>query len=207
MNDLLLLVPDKNTKFVLDGLLTRHLAFHIKKLKYEIYIHPQRDPGVYRHGADFLRGFYKQYEKAIIFVDREGTGQEVKTAGEIEADIKSNAEKAGWKGRIEVIVLDPELEIWAWVQSPHLAINLGWKNFRELKVFVNSHGYWENGQAKPTRPKEAMEIALREKRIPRSSAIYKKIAETASFAHCQEPSFLKFKKTLIKWFALESDKE
>lgn len=202
MKDLIILVPDKNIKFVLDGLLPRYHSFGIRELTYDIYIHPLRDPGVFLHGAEFLRSFQTQYHKAFVFLDKEGSGQENKTSIEIEEIIKSRVETFGWRNKIEVIAFDPELEIWAWVQSPHLATHLGWENLQLLVSFIQDKGFWELGHRKPERPKEAIEAALKEKRIQRSSAIYKRIAETVSFAQCQEPSFVKFKEILINWFAI-----
>ena len=168
MKDLIILVPDKNTKFVLDGLLPRYHAFGIRQLTYDIYIHPLRDPGVFLHGAEFLRPFQRQYDKAFIFLDKEGSGQENKTTNEIVELIKSDAETMGWRNRIEVIVFDPELEVWAWVQSPHLATHLGWENLQLLVSFIHEKGFWQSGRPKPERPKEAIETALKEKRIQRS---------------------------------------
>ncbi len=199
-NDLVILVPDKNTQFVLNGLLSRTRALKIRKIQFQIYVHPERDPGVFHKGAQFLRSFHSQFEKALIFLDREGSGQEDKSAEEIENIIKTNAEKTGWRDRIEIIVFDPELEIWAWVQSPLLAKHLGWNSLKEMKSFIQEKGFWTPSNLKPQRPKEAIEAALREKRIPRSSAIYRKIAESVKFDDCVDPSFAKFKNTLQKWF-------
>jgi hypothetical protein len=53
---------------------------------------------------------------------------------------------------------------------------------------------------KPRRPKEAFEAALKEKRIQRSSAIYKQIASKASSRGCRETSFLQFQEILQRWF-------
>ena len=198
--DLVILVPDKNTQFVLNGLLSRTQSLKIREIDYQIYLHPERDPGVFHRSDQFLRPFHSEFEKALIFMDREGSGQENKSAQEIGHIVKSKVEKVGWGDKIEVIVFDPELEIWAWTKSPHLAKHLGWDNITELVSFVKAHGYWTPSNEKPERPKEAVEIALREKHIPRSSAIYKKIAETVSFESCQESSFLKFKQIMRSWF-------
>lgn len=198
--DLIVLTPDKNTQFVLRGLLSRPQAFHIQPFSYDIYVHPQRDPGVYHNAADFLRSFMNQYGHALVFLDREGSGQEGKSAKAISDEIKTNLERNGWQTRAEVIVFDPELEIWAWMNSPHLPTHLGWQNFSDLQAFVQEGGWWQANARKPRRPKEAMESALREKRIPRSSAIYEKIAATVTFRHCIDPAFLRFNTTLQNWF-------
>ncbi|MCP4405897.1 MAG: hypothetical protein GY801_52460 [bacterium] len=198
--DLVVLVADKNAQFVLDGLLPRHQAFRIAPMTYDVYIHPHRDPGVYRASGDFLRPFQQQYRYALILLDREGSGQEQKTAEQIATEIKATVENNGWGGRAEAISFDPELEIWAWVQSSHLATCLGWDKLSSLHDYVQIQGYWQTDQPKPQRPKEAFEAALKEKRIQRSSAIYKDLASKASFRDCREPSFLKFKNMLQRWF-------
>ncbi len=201
--ELIILVADKNTQFTLEGLLTRHQAFRMRALTKEdidIYVHPLRDPGVYKEAAAFLRPYQKQYHYALVFLDREGSGQEHKTARDIADEIKIDLERNGWTNRAEVIVFDPELEIWAWVNSPHLAIHTGWADLPSLRNFARNHGFWEETTPKPDRPKEAFEALLREKRIQRSSAIYKKIATDASFRDCVEPAFVKFKHVLKEWF-------
>jgi len=201
--DLLILVPDKNTKYVLDGLLHRHHSFGIRSITYDIYIHPLRDPGIYHYAYDFMLPFASQYSYSLVFCDREGSGQELKTSDEIAIEIKSKFDITDWQNRVEIIVINPELEIWAWVDSPHLTSNLGWSTFSSLQKFVQQQGFWRHDSFKPDRPKEAIETALREKKVPRSSAIYKKIAEEVSFKNCQEESFMKFKSILKLWFAKE----
>ncbi len=201
--ELIMLVADKNMQFTLDGLLTRHQAFQMRALTKEnvdIYVHPLRDPGVYKEAAAFLRPYQNEYHYALVFLDREGSGQEHKTASDIADEIQADLERNGWTNRAEVIVLDPELEIWAWVNSPHLADHTGWSDLRSLKNFVKEHGLWEGGTPKPDSPKEAFEALLREKRIQRSSAIYKKIATDVSFRECVDPAFSRFKQVLEKWF-------
>ncbi len=201
--ELVILAADKNTQFTLQGLLTRHQAFRMRilaKEDFDIYVHPLRDPGVFNEAAAFLRPYQDQYQYALVFLDREGSGQEKKTADQIAEEIKINLERNGWTGRAEVIVLDPELEIWAWVNSPHLAKHTGWENLNSVMDFLKNQGLWEPDGLKPNRPKEAFESLLREKRIQRSSAIYKKIAVDAGFRDCTDPSFLKFKTVLAEWF-------
>jgi len=201
--ELIILAADKNTQFALEGLLTRHQAFQMRKLtkkNFDIYVHPLRDPGVFNEAAAFMRPYQNQYQYALVFLDREGSGQENKTANTIAEEIKINLERNGWAGRAEVIVLDPELEIWAWANSPYLATHTGWTDLNSLINFVREQGVWENNTPKPKRPKEAFEALLKEKRVQRSSAIYKKIAFDAGFGDCTDSAFLKFKTVLKKWF-------
>lgn len=206
MKDLIILVSDKNMYYVLDALLQRHKAFQIKPIEYDIYIHPLRDPGVYQGSADFLRSFLRQYRFTLVFLDREGSGKEKKDADEIAEDIITNLKRNGWEDRCEVIVFDPELETWAWINSPYLAKHTGWENLSLLQDFLRTNDYWEMDLQKPLRPKEAFEAALREKRVQRSSAIYKNIASDAGFQDCIDPSFKKFHRILKHWFSVEKNR-
>ena len=205
LKELIVLVADKNTQFTLEGLLTRHQTFGMRALREEdvdIYMHPRRDPGVYKEAAAFLRPYQNQYDYALVFLDREGSGQEQKAASDIADDIKQDLVRTGWTNRAEVIVFDPELEIWAWVNSPCLATHTGWEDLRSLRNFVKNREFWEEEALKPSRPKEAFETLLREKRIPRSSAIYRKIAADVNFRDCVDPAFAKLKSVLKQWFPL-----
>ncbi len=108
--------------------------------------------------------------------------------------------KNGWQDRVEVIIFDPELEAWVWTESLHTAKSLGWNDDPKLKNWLLERGYWQNKSIKPTRPKEALESALREKRIPRSSPIYQEIAKRVSLEKCQDHSFKTLREILSKWF-------
>jgi len=198
--DLVVLVPDKDTKFALEGILRRHYALHIRSIEYDIFVHPQHDPGVYKKAVDFLRPFLNLYRYALVLFDREGSGQEGKLASQISDDLKNQLERNGWLKRTEVIVFDPELEIWAWVNSAQVAQTLGWNDYSQLKNYLVQQGLWQKDTPKPQRPKEAFELALKSKRIPRSSSIYKAIADQVSFSGCIETSFEKFRTILMKWF-------
>lgn len=70
--------------------------------------------------------------------------------------------------RTEVVVIDPELEIWVWSASPHVEDVLGWKGSTPpLRSWLCNQGLWGDDRPKPQDPKRAMEGALYEKRIPR----------------------------------------
>jgi len=99
MKDLIILVADKNTQFTIEGLLSRYHAFSIRPLStenFDIYVHPLRDPGVFKEAAAFLRPFHTQYQYALVFLDREGSGQENQSAQAITGAIKNNLEANGW---------------------------------------------------------------------------------------------------------------
>ncbi len=198
--DLIVLVADKNAKFTLDGLLGRYQALNIHAIQYKIFIHPKRDPGVYNESVEFLREFISDYHHALVFLDREGSGHESDTADEISLKIRTDLERNGWRNRVEVIVFDPELEIWAWVDSPHLAEHVEWPDVSSIRSFLIQKGFWKEGKFKPDRPKEAFESLLKEKGIPRSSSIYKEIAQSVRFRHCTDPAFQQLQQTLRNWY-------
>ncbi|MFH1259745.1 MAG: hypothetical protein ABII74_08065 [Elusimicrobiota bacterium] len=200
MKDLVVLVPDKNVKFAIDGLLSRFDSLNINKINYEIFIHPLRDSGVYCYASEFLRSFIKLYSYALVFLDLEGSGQEKELPDMVAEKIKREIEINGWKNRGDVIVFNPELEIWVWVESLHTARALGWDNYQELKEWLVKKNVWTINTPKPKGPKEAMEDALKIKRIPRSSSLYLEIAQKVSLNKCQDGSFAKFREILSRWF-------
>ncbi|HOK10288.1 MAG TPA: hypothetical protein PLT82_03795 [Candidatus Hydrogenedens sp.] len=204
MKDIVFLVADNDMSQGIKGLLSR--LFPEKKLNdfCDIYKEPNRDAGVYKNASDFLRKFLKQYRYAMVFLDLEGSGQEKKTREEIEIEIETQLVYNGWaKENVKVIVFAPELEIWLWVESQIISKKLGWDNYQELKKCLISKGYWEKGITKPKKPKESLKFALKEKGIPFSPSIFKKIAENIpfeNFQRCQDASFRKFIETLERWY-------
>jgi hypothetical protein len=108
----------------------------------------------------------------------------------------------GWNNRAGIIVLDPELEIWVWSESPHVNYQLGWGGRKlNLRTWLRKQQLLKPRQQKPDRPKEALEAALAVVRLPRSSAIYRALAEKVSLARGSDRAFLKLKATLQFWFA------
>ncbi len=200
MKDLVILVPGKNEQFTLFGLLGRPRSLGIRQIEFDIFVHPNRDPGIFNQSSEFLRPFIKEYAYGLVFLDREGSGQEHPSAMEIEDKIENNLRIAGWEDRAKAIAFDPELEIWAWARSNLMAQILGWSSYESLLNFLKTNHFFSPHSEKPERPKEAFEKALREKRIQRSSSIYRKIALEISFQNCRDRAFGKFRATLLEWF-------
>jgi len=200
--DLIALVADSNAESAVRGLLSRRPSLGIREISADVYVHPERDPGCCRKAHEFLRSFAKAYHHALVLFDREGSGRDDQTRVELEAQVADRLSRAGWGERSEVVVLDPEIDIWVWSGSPHVARMLGWEGPRaELDAWLVDQGFLEPGQAKPSRPKEALEKALWVARKPRSSALYRGLAEKVSLRQCEDAAFLKFKETLRRWFA------
>ncbi len=125
--DLIVLVADKNTEFSIRGLLSkRSSALRIRPLVFDIFVHPQRDPGCLRLAHDFLRPHSSRYGHALVVLDRDGCGQEHrKKRTELEQQIEERLAQSGWStGRAAAVVIEPELEAWVWSQSPHVEAGL-----------------------------------------------------------------------------------
>lgn len=55
--------------------------------------------------------------------------------------LKERLARNGWAERAEVIVFDPEVEIWAWIDSPRTAMHLGWEDFASLRQSLAFRGW------------------------------------------------------------------
>lgn len=202
LKDLVCLVADKNMEQALDSLLGRPEALGIEPPTFDLFVHPESDPGCCRHGVEFLRSFSSRYSRALLCFDFEGCGRKGQSSQALMRQLEKDLSRNGWKDRARAIVIEPELEVWVWSDSPEVDAILGWSGrFPGLRPWLEQQEWLDSGAIKPDRPKEAMEAALREVRRPRSSAIFGKLAKTVSLQRCQDRSFLKLKKTLRKWFA------
>ena len=205
MKDLIVLVADVSMRSGIESLLERKESLGIRQISYNIGVHQGRDSGIYKGAVDYLRLLSDQYSYTIVFLDHEGSGQEKKQSLKIANEIKGKLERNGWKDRAEVIVFEPEFEIWIWAESHHTAEALGWNNYSELKNWLIHKGFWLECSSKPLRPKEALIEAFKEKKekgIRFSSSIYKEIADKVSLHRCKDPSFQKLKSILQKWFPI-----
>ncbi|MFZ2445198.1 MAG: hypothetical protein WAW37_02480 [Syntrophobacteraceae bacterium] len=199
--DLAILVSDSNMRGAMQGILSRTPALSIRPISFRIFVHPERDPGCLLNGHNFLKPMISNFSRAIVMFDREGCGREQQAREPIETDVSRRLAESGWDNRAKAIVLDPELEIWVWSDSPEVDRCLGWQHRTpSLRNWLNEQGIWAHGAPKPLDPKKAMELALRAAKKPRSSSIYRKIAETVSLRRCADPSFKRLTEILQQWF-------
>jgi hypothetical protein len=200
-NDLVVLTACKNAQFTIQGLLTRFKSLGIRELSPDYFIHPGKDPGVWHNAHNFLRSFSKTHDHALVMMDREGSGQEDLEREEMETQLEQQLGVSGWDDRAAAVVIEPELDIWVWSDSPHVDHELGWANRQpDLRTWLREQTFLAEGEVKPVRPKEALEAALRQVRKPRSSAIYKSIATKVSLVRCIDPAFGRLKTVLQEWF-------
>ena len=196
MKDLIVLVADKNMEAAIHGLLAREASLGIVKPSFDIRVHPERDPGVLGKCQDYLRPFLPLYGRALVMFDRVGCGS-VHSAEDIRWTVKNRLDNAGWYERNHVVVLDPELEIWVWSDSPHVARALKLSPADLQQVLAH---FPRDVHAKPVDPKGAMESALKMAKLPRSSAIYAALASSVSLNRCRDENFSSLKSILTLWF-------
>jgi hypothetical protein len=202
--DLVVLVPGRDEWETVNTLLySRSESLGLRRLTYKIVIHPRRDPGCFNEAPALLEVFRFQASRCLVLLDHEGSGQDDRPKQEVEADLLTRLSAAGWQERAGVVVIAPELEIWIWSDSPHVETELGWKR-GNLRGWLRDQGWWPEGQAKPNRPKEAMDRTLKEIQIRRSPAIYGKIASKVGLKSCQDESFRAFRELLVSWFPRET---
>ena len=203
-NDLVVLVADKNMMFALRGILNRHKPLKIRAITSTIIPNNRHDPGCRNNPQDILRSYFRTHRHALVVLDHQGCGGEHLIREKIETDIETLLSKNGWGDRAAAVVISPELEAWVWSDSPAVDEKLGWKDRSpKLRDWLRKNtDYWATGDAKPSRPKEAVEYALREVIKPRSSSIYMELAKSVSWKNCSDPAFAKLVQTLQKWFGV-----
>lgn len=202
--NLVILVADKNMEFAVRGILARRNALGLREISFNLYVHPERDPGCLNRGHDFLRPFAKSHARALILLDHDGCGRESVSAEQLETDIESRLSQSPWEG-CAAIVITPELENWVWTDSPHVDAVLGWTGQNpSLRSWLTARGYWQQGEIKPRAPKAATEAAMRVVRKQRSSSLYADLAGKVSLERCSDRAFVKLKATLRSWFGSAS---
>lgn len=200
MKDLVVLAADVSIEAALQGILGRPKAIGMRRVTYDTRAHPRRDPGCRLQAHEFLSPLRSLYRHALVVFDREGSGSTEPTLG-MEDRLRGLLYANGWESRSDVLVIDPELEVWVWSDSPRVDEALHWARGRPpLRAWLRSRGYWPMGQAKPTAPKAAVLAALREVGIPPSSSIYLRLATSVSVERCSDPAFGRLRSRLRAWF-------
>ncbi|MDX2033189.1 MAG: hypothetical protein SF339_21110 [Blastocatellia bacterium] len=203
--NLIILAADKDIEYAVKGLLSRTESLGVTPITADIYVHPNRDSGCLRQSTAFLRAYAGQYDHAMVLFDREGCGQETRTRPELEAGLEESLSQNGWEDRAGVVILDPEIEIWVWSDSPQVDRALGWEGQPlNLRDWLIERGFLASGQLKPMAPKEAMRHALHKVRKAASPAIFHQLARNVGLDRCTDPSFLKFRSLLTQWFPSNS---
>ena len=200
--DLVVLAADKDIQQALRGLFERPQALDIRPIQYDVLVHPQHDPACALRGVEFLANFAEQYRHDLLIFDHEGCGREQRPPSELKQEVNGQfVHNSEWGDRARALVLSPELEVWVWSDSPHVDEIAGWSGKQPtLRQWLADKGWTQRETDKPERPKEAFEDALRHARKPRSSSLYRKIAQAVSLNACTDETFVEFRNLMRGWF-------
>jgi hypothetical protein len=202
MDDLVAVVADADAEQTIQVLLEeRKESLGIRPIRYRILRHVRRDPGCRRQAAELLHPVRRSSRRALIVFDHEGSGGEVIGREDLQREVQGTVAAAGWEDNVGVVVISPELEAWIWSQSAWVERILGWSERPErLRGWLQARGLWDEGHAKPRRPKEAFERAIRVAGVRRSSALFRELALRVGLNHCVDPAFENLRETLRAWF-------
>ena len=199
MKDLVLLVADKNAQFALKGALGRPEALGIRPVEFEFLVHPGRDGGTRRTGPEVLALERRRFQHALLVLDFEGCGTDLPNAAALEAQLDARL-SVRWNDAAKSIVIEPELDVWVWGADNAVGEAIQWTAGKSVREWLRERGFTFEANGKPTRPKEALEAALRVPAFPRSSALYQTIAEKISLRRCGDEAFIRLRRQLVQWF-------
>ena len=199
MNDLFLLVADKNMDFALRGALARPEALEIRPIEYEIRAHTGRDGGMRKSGPEILALERRRYSRALLVLDFEGSGTDQDNGKDLEAQLDERLKRV-WNTHAKTIVIEPELDIWMWGSDNAIGELIRWPPGRNIRDWLTEQGFQLSSNGKPERPKEALESLLRELKLPRSSTLYQDIASKISLRKCKDEAFQRLRTQLVTWF-------
>lgn len=206
MNDLLFFVADADMREAISGFFGRasveqivgchRIAFDPRR---DIKVCHEHDPGLYVRANEFLRPFTGTYRHVVLLVDEDWGGSPGATA--IGERLDAHLSDVGWPSPAGLgLVVRPEVDVWLWSDSPHAARAMGWESWETLAAAVAGQGWLGRGQTKPSKPKEAAEWALRQKKIRRSPALYGQIARSVSIRRCEDQALARLLEALRTWF-------
>lgn len=202
--DLVVLVADGGIEQAIQGLLTRTIALGIRPLsRVEFPKFKPLDSGAFAHGAALVQAYGATHAHALVVFDAAWEGHPSEAPAELERQVEQRLTR-DWGRRARCVVIDPELEIWVWSDSPHVASALGWDSMPELKAWLTRQGLWEPTAEKPGDPKKAYRAALGEKRIPPSNSIFHELAQKVSVQRCRDQAYLRLVQILRDWFPASS---
>lgn len=199
MQDLVVLVADKNMQFALQGALGRPQALGIRPLTYEFRSHMGRDGGVRTTGADVLARETTRFSHALMLLDFEGCGQENDDPLTLEKQLDQKLNTA-WGDRAKTIVIAPEVDVWLWGNDNALGEILHWPQEDSIRDWLREKGFAFGADGKPIRPKEALDAMRPVHKQPRSSAMYEKVTERISLQNCTDSAFIRLRTQLEFWF-------
>jgi len=161
------------------------------------------DGGIHRRVHDLLRPYLPSYQNAVVMPDKNFGGR--RPAAIVRDQILNNLLRNGWSAEcVEVVVIDPELEVWLWQRgNSHVARVFRYNGSVSLEAFLEAEGFWHAAALKPAMPKEATRLLLQRYRGGAPMVVYARIIENISVSGCQDPAFNLLVAALRRWFPLD----
>ncbi len=200
MQDLVVLVADKNMQATLRGALARPEAMGIRRISFDFRVHPGRDGGARTSGPALLAIEHRRFGHALLVLDLEGSGSDTDDPIKLELELDA---KLGdqWSDRAKAVVIAPEVDVWLWGSDNALRDVFHWPpNTGAIRTWLMAEGFEFDGTGKPVRPKEALEAMVRVHHQARSSALYEKVAARISLRRCKDAAFVRLRTQLQSWF-------
>jgi hypothetical protein len=199
MQDLVVLVADKNMQFALQGALDRPQAMGVRPFTFEFRTHMGRDGGVRTTGSDVLAREATRFSHALMLLDFEGCGQEQDSPLTIEAQLDAKLQRV-WNANAKAIVISPEVDAWLWGNDAVLRDALHWPQNGTIRDWLKGKGFEFNADEKPIRPKEALDAMRPVHKQARSSAMYERVTKRISLQNCTDLAFIRLRTQLQAWF-------
>ncbi len=199
MQDLVLLVADKNAQFALSGALHRPQAMGIRNIEFVFWVHPGRDGGTRKTGPEILNLQARRFRHALLILDLEGSGSACSDAVTLEQQLDKRLTDT-WQGRAKSIVIEPEADIWLWGSDNAMQQVLRWTDSVPIRAWLQAKGFDFTAEGKPKRPKEAFEEVVRKCQLPRSSSLYCEITGKLSLSRCTDSAYQRLSAKLKEWF-------
>lgn len=169
----------------------------------------RNDQAVWKYAHTYLAPFREAYDHAVIVIDEKFDPSP--GAPQIRADISANMIASGWaEDRFQVVVIEPMLEAWLWMESDHVAQAFGVKNYATLRSILVKEGLWDKGAPKPKRAdlKAACSRACTLGGNKSSRTTFGHIfgvVSSKALNHCAEPGFNLLRQTLRTWFPKQKE--
>jgi len=152
-DDLVVLAADNQMQEALRGILSRPRALAIAPISFEVFSHPNKDPGCQKKAHEFLRNLRADYRYGLVLFDYDGCGaSHTSSPGEIASDVEERLQQSGWGDQARCVVIDPELEVWAWSDVKTTPSNASGRSYR---ADFRRRGGNEPRETIPTAPRSA----------------------------------------------------
>lgn len=203
MTDLIVLCADKKIQTTIETLLQRPQALGIRPIKSSVEVMVgKHDPGCFHNAHGYLRPRRQEFDHALVVFDRQWDGAPELSAVDMAHAVKEKL-VPDWGEACGVVVIDPELEVWVWSDSPHVDEVLGWKDEQPaLREWLRAEGLLLADLVKPTDPKRAIERVLAKTQRRWTAGTCKTLASLVGLARCKDASFTRLKHALVQWFGL-----